>query len=149
MFLCENNRYAISVPAEYSTSGDGVARRAESFGLASAVVDGQSVHEMRDAMTEMVGRARAGEPGVLEAMTYRLVGHSRGDPAHGVYRSRDEVDEWSKRDPLVVHAEQAGLSARACEEARQEAREVMASALEEARRMPAPAGDEAVSEVWG
>ena len=49
---------------------------------------------------------------MLEAMTYRLVGHSRGDPAHGVYRSRDEVDEWSKRDPLVVHAEQAGLSAR-------------------------------------
>ena len=149
VFLCENNRYAISVPSEYSTSGDGIARRAEGFGLASAVVDGQSVHEMRDAMTEMVGRARAGEPGVLEAMTYRLMGHSRGDPAHGVYRSRDEVDAWSKRDPLVVHAEQAGLSAPTCEQAREEARAVMASALEEARRMPAPAPGEAVSEVWG
>jgi TPP-dependent pyruvate/acetoin dehydrogenase alpha subunit len=137
------------VPAAYSTSGDGIARRAEGFGLASAVVDGQSVHEMRDAMAEMVGRARAGEPAVVEAMTYRLVGHSRGDPAHGVYRSRDEVDEWTKRDPLVVHAEQAGLSSQTCEQARQEARAVVASALEEARRMPAPTADEAVSEVWG
>jgi pyruvate dehydrogenase E1 component alpha subunit len=97
----------------------------------------------------MTARARAGEPAVLEAMTYRLVGHSRGDPAHGVYRSRDEVDEWSKRDPLVVHAEQAGLPEETCRRARDEADAVMAAALEQARQLPAPEPDDAVSEIWG
>ena len=149
VFLCENNRYAISVSAEYSTSGEGIARRAEGFGLASAVVDGQSVHAMRDAMAGLAAGARAGEPAVLEAMTYRLLGHSRGDPAHGVYRSRDEVDEWSKRDPLVVHADEAGLPAETCRRAREEADAVMAAALEQARQLPVPAADDAVSEVWG
>jgi TPP-dependent pyruvate/acetoin dehydrogenase alpha subunit len=149
VFLCENNRYAISVSAEYSTSGEGIARRAEGFGLASAVVDGQSVHAMRDAVAGLAAGARAGEPAVLEAMTYRLLGHSRGDPAHGVYRSRDEVDEWSKRDPLVVHADEAGLPAETCRRAREEADAVMAAALEQARQLPVPAADDAVSEVWG
>ncbi len=149
VFLCENNRYAISVAADYATGGDGLVRRAEGFGLPAASVDGQSVRDMREAMGEMAARARSGEPAVLEALTYRLVGHSRGDPAHGIYRTQDEVSEWRKRDPLVVHAEQAGLSDEVCEEARQQARAVMDAALEAARRLPAPAPEDTVSEVWG
>ena len=149
VFLCENNGYAISVAADYATAGEGLVRRAQGFGLPAASVDGQSVHAMREAMTEMAGHSRAGEPAVLEALTYRLVGHSRGDPAHGIYRSQDEVSEWHRRDPLVVHAQQAGLSEEICQDARQHARTVMDAALEEARSLPAPSPEHAVSEVWG
>jgi TPP-dependent pyruvate/acetoin dehydrogenase alpha subunit len=149
VFLCENNGYAISVAAGYATAGEGLVRRAQGFGLPAASVDGQSVRAMREAMAEMAGHARAGEPAVLEAVTYRLLGHSRGDPAHGIYRSQDEVSEWRRRDPLVVHAQQAGLSEEICEEARQHARAVMDAALEEARSLPRPSPEHAVSEVWG
>ena len=58
---------------------------------------------VRALMRNVVDQVRAGQgPYFIEAMTYRFMGHSMADPSHGHYRSKDEVEEHRKRDPLVV-----------------------------------------------
>jgi TPP-dependent pyruvate/acetoin dehydrogenase alpha subunit len=65
------------------------------------VVDGMRVWAIRDAAGQAVERARAGDgPTLLEARTYRFVGHSRSDPAR--YRPEGELDMWRERDPLTL-----------------------------------------------
>jgi pyruvate dehydrogenase E1 component alpha subunit len=66
-----------------------------------ATVDGMDVLEMYDATTEAVARARKdGSPTLLDVQTYRFVGHSMSDPVHGVYRTREEVEEEKSQDPI-------------------------------------------------
>jgi pyruvate dehydrogenase E1 component alpha subunit len=58
---------------------------------------------MRDGMSAVVEQVRAGQgPFFIEATTYRFMGHSMSDPAHGHYRTKAEVEEHRKRDPLVL-----------------------------------------------
>jgi len=58
---------------------------------------------MRDVMRKVVARVRAGQgPFFIEAMTYRFLGHSMSDPAHGHYRTKEEVEEHRTRDPLLM-----------------------------------------------
>lgn len=149
VFVCENNGFAISVPHSYATAGAGVVERARSFGLAAEQVDGQDVAEVRRAADSLVRGARAGCPALLEALTYRFVGHSRGDPPYGLYRSEDEVDEWRERDPLGVLALAAELTEAECESLLVEARRLMEGAIEQSRRSPAPSLEQAETEVWG
>jgi acetoin:2,6-dichlorophenolindophenol oxidoreductase subunit alpha len=149
IFVCENNGYAISVPNGYATAGDGVVARARSFGLAAEQVDGQNVLEVGEVAERLVRGAREGRPALLEALTYRLVGHSRGDPPHGLYRSKDEVERWRERDPLTVLARAAELSEQDEQAIRAQAGTDMQEAIEAARRSPAPAPERAATEIWG
>jgi 2-oxoisovalerate dehydrogenase E1 component alpha subunit len=69
-------------------------------------INGNDVLEVYGAMTEAVQRARSGEgPTLIEAKTYRLQPHSSDDDDRR-YRSREEVEEWSEKDPLVAFAKQ-------------------------------------------
>jgi pyruvate dehydrogenase E1 component alpha subunit len=67
------------------------------------VVDGQDVLIMNSAMERAVQRARNDKlPTLLEVRTYRFMGHSMSDPIHGHYRTREEVEDQRKRDPIAV-----------------------------------------------
>lgn len=104
IFVCENNRYGMGTPAERAIAlyAD-VAETARSYGIMAEQVDGMDVLAVREAMRRVVGRVREGHgPFFVEAMTYRFMGHSMSDPAHGHYRTKDEVDEHRKRDPLLL-----------------------------------------------
>ncbi|MGQ0576890.1 MAG: thiamine pyrophosphate-dependent dehydrogenase E1 component subunit alpha [Pseudonocardia sp.] len=105
VFVCENNHYMEYTPiADVIPVKRPAADRAPAYGLASIVVDGNDVHAVRDALDAAVRQARAGEgPSLVEAVTYRLCGHSAADPA--AYRSKDEVAQWRTRDPLLRHRE--------------------------------------------
>jgi acetoin:2,6-dichlorophenolindophenol oxidoreductase subunit alpha len=149
LFVCENNGYAISVANDYATSGGGIVPRAQAFGLTARQVDGQDVRAVSEISTKLVAAARNGDPALLEALTYRLVGHSRGDPPHGLYRTREEVEEWQERDPLLVHAGAAGLSSREMGLIGATMREEMSAALDTARGWPAPDPADVETEVWG
>jgi len=149
LFVCENNGYAISVPDAYATGGPGIVERARGFGLRAEQVDGQNAVEVHELTAALAAGARAGMPALLEALTYRLVGHSRGDPPHGLYRHKDEVDRWRERDPLAVLAKASGLTDADCEPIRTEVADSVARALEDARRSPQPAPHEAETEIWG
>jgi TPP-dependent pyruvate/acetoin dehydrogenase alpha subunit len=87
------------------TGGGSITARAESLGLAAQQVDGMDVAAVGKVASEVTERIRAGNgPELIEALTYRFVGHSRSDP--GKYRPEGELDSWKERDPLIVAASQ-------------------------------------------
>jgi pyruvate dehydrogenase E1 component alpha subunit len=80
-----------------------ISERASSYDMANEVVDGQDVLIMHAAMERAVQRARADKvPTLLEVRTYRFMGHSMSDPIHGHYRTKEEVEDQRKRDPISV-----------------------------------------------
>lgn len=146
LFVCENNRFAISVRTEHATAGPGLVARASAFGVHARDVDGQDVTAVHDGVAELLGAVRGGDgPALVECMTYRFMGHSRGDPPHGLYRSQEEVSEAEKRDPLTL----VGLTEDERAIYDREAAERVAAALEFARAAEQPALEAAMSEVWG
>jgi pyruvate dehydrogenase E1 component alpha subunit len=81
-----------------------IATRAASYDMASEIVDGQDVDAVHDVIARAVARARSGGgPTLIEAKTYRYVGHSRSDKAP--YRKEGELDEWLARDPIELFAQ--------------------------------------------
>jgi pyruvate dehydrogenase E1 component alpha subunit len=107
IFLCENNRYGMGTAFERVAAVTDVVEHACSYDMAGEVVNGMDVLEVHGAMQRAVQRARRdGHPTLLEVRTYRFMGHSMSDPLHGVYRTKDEVEEQKKKDPI------AGLAAR-------------------------------------
>jgi TPP-dependent pyruvate/acetoin dehydrogenase alpha subunit len=104
IFFCENNLYAMSTPAEETVSVRNIADRAAGYGIPGIVVDGNDVLTVRDTVAEAALRARSGEgPTLIEAKTYRQLGHSRGDLR--VYRTREEEAEWNARDPITLFSQ--------------------------------------------
>lgn len=104
IFVCENNRYGMGTPVERAIAlyAD-VAETARSYGITAERVDGMDVLAVRASMQKIVEQVRAGGgPYFIEAMTYRFMGHSMADPAHGHYRTKEEVEEYRKRDPLLL-----------------------------------------------
>jgi len=80
-----------------------VAQNAAAYGIEASQVDGMDVLAVRDAVGKAVEQVRTSRrPYFLEAVTYRFLGHSMADPAHGHYRTKSEVDEAKKRDPLLL-----------------------------------------------
>jgi 2-oxoisovalerate dehydrogenase E1 component subunit alpha len=100
--LVENNTYAISVPQPLQMAVPNVADRAAGLGMAGAVVDGNDVRAVLQTVREAVERARRGDgPTLVEAKTYRPLPHSSDDDDRS-YRSREEVEEWKQRDPILL-----------------------------------------------
>ncbi|HEX2951963.1 MAG TPA: thiamine pyrophosphate-dependent dehydrogenase E1 component subunit alpha [Armatimonadota bacterium] len=114
IFFCENNLYAMSTPAEETVSVRNIADRAAGYGIPGIVVDGNDVLAVRDTVAEAALRARSGEgPTLIEAKTYRQLGHSRGDLR--VYRTREEEAEWNTRDPITLFS-QSLITSGECDE---------------------------------
>jgi acetoin:2,6-dichlorophenolindophenol oxidoreductase subunit alpha len=100
VFVCENNRYALSMAIERHLPVADVAARAAGYGMPGVVVDGNDVVAVHEAAQAAIARARAGEgPTLLECKTYRWRGHSERD-VNQVYRTQAEVDEWKKKCPI-------------------------------------------------
>jgi 2-oxoisovalerate dehydrogenase E1 component len=101
VFVCENNLYATATPLKSITLNPEIASKADSYGMPGVAVDGNDVFAVWLAMKEATERARSGKgPTLIEAKTYRTVGHHEGDPVIGTYRTQEEVDAWLKRDPI-------------------------------------------------
>ena len=101
IFVVENNRFGMGTAWERVASLYDIAQKACAYAMPSLAVDGMDVLEMRSHMDDAVERAREnGTPTLIEAKTYRFVGHSMSDPVHGVYRSKDDVEEAKETDPI-------------------------------------------------
>jgi 2-oxoisovalerate dehydrogenase E1 component alpha subunit len=106
IFLCENNRYAISVPLSKQMAVDSVASRAEGYGMPGVVVDGTDITAVYEAVSEAAERARlGGGPTIVEAMVERYLPHTSDDD-DSLYRSREDIAEARKRDPVRLLQEQ-------------------------------------------
>jgi 2-oxoisovalerate dehydrogenase E1 component alpha subunit len=100
VFICENNRYAISVEQSKQMAVANVADRAAAYGFPGVVVDGNDVLACFAAMNEAVARARSGQgPTLIECKTYRFQPHTSDDDDRS-YRSREEVEKARLHDPV-------------------------------------------------
>ena len=144
IFVCENNRYGMGTPVERAIAlYSDVAETARSYGITAERVDGMDVLAVRSVMRKGVDKVRGGNgPWFIEATTYRFMGHSMADPAHGHYRTKEEVDEHRKRDPLLLLREtmlnqNLGVGAD-FKEIEQEVNAVVAAAVKFADESPFP-----------
>ncbi|MEO7823269.1 MAG: pyruvate dehydrogenase (acetyl-transferring) E1 component subunit alpha [Gemmatimonadaceae bacterium] len=103
IFIIENNRYGMGTAISRSTANEDVVVRAQGYRMVGESVDGQDVFAVRDAISRAAERARKEKrPTLLEMRTYRFMGHSMSDAVSGTYRTKDELEENMKRDPIIV-----------------------------------------------
>src|SRR5882672_10535526 len=101
IYICENNQYGMGTSLARAMSSQNVAQKAREYDLASEFVDGMDVMAMRRATQRAVERARKESlPTLIEARTYRYMGHSMSDP--GKYRTRAEIEKYQERDPIKL-----------------------------------------------
>jgi pyruvate dehydrogenase E1 component alpha subunit len=99
VFICENNLYSMGTPLYRSLSVADVSQKALGYGIARDRFDGEDVVRVHDRVAEAVRRARDESiPTLIEIRTYRFRGHSMSDA--GLYRTKEEVEEWKRRDPI-------------------------------------------------
>jgi len=152
IFLCENNRYGMGTAFERVAAVTDVVEHACSYDMAAEVVNGMDVLDVQAATQRAVQRARkGGHPTLLEVRTYRYMGHSMSDPLHGVYRTKDEVEEQKKKDPiaqLFQHLRQDGAMDQAGYDALDaEVKAEVDEAVKFADESPDPAPDELTTHV--
>jgi pyruvate dehydrogenase E1 component subunit alpha len=101
VFICENNEFGMGTPILKTSAIKDLSEKAGSYDMARAIVDGMDVLSVYDGLSEAIERARKEDlPTLIEARTYRFMGHSMSDPAHGAYRTREELAEHRLRDPI-------------------------------------------------
>lgn len=153
-FIClvQNNVYAISVPMGEQMAVRNVSDRAAAYGVYGVMVDGNDVLAVYDVMHDAVQRAYNGDgPTLVEAKTYRLVPHSSDDDDRS-YRTREEVEEWKQKGPLVRFKayllEEGILTERALKDYEERARTMIDEAQRDAEAAPYPAPEDALGEVY-
>ncbi|WP_135822304.1 thiamine pyrophosphate-dependent dehydrogenase E1 component subunit alpha [Halostella litorea] len=104
VFFTQNNQYAISLSFDGQTAADSVAQKAVGYGIDGIRVDGNDVLAVYEAVSAARDRALAGNPVLVEAVTYRRAAHTTSDDPNR-YRDDEEVEEWAERDPLERYRE--------------------------------------------
>jgi len=103
VYVIENNRYGMGTALERASAIHDIYERGASYNMPRAQCDGQDVFAVRTAMQEAVDRARRDQiPTLIEVRTYRFMGHSMSDAVSGTYRTKAELDEHMKRDPIML-----------------------------------------------
>jgi 2-oxoisovalerate dehydrogenase E1 component alpha subunit len=101
LFLCRNNRWAISTPTDKQTAAESFAAKGAAYGVRGVRCDGNDALAVFRTVREAVQRAARGEgPTLIELLTYRLGAHSSSDDPK-VYRSDEEADSYKKQDPIL------------------------------------------------
>jgi TPP-dependent pyruvate/acetoin dehydrogenase alpha subunit len=143
VYLCEENKYAEFSPSLPFIAVERIELKARAFGLPGVTVDGNDVLAVYEAVRQAVERARRGDgPTLLVAQTYRIEGHTVGDPL--TYRPKGEAEIWKspERDPIRRFGryliEQADLGEAEQETLRQRAKDEIEAAVDFAVNSPDP-----------
>jgi len=152
VFVIENNLYAISVPLSKQAGVTDLSVRAEGYGFPGLSVDGNDVFACYQAMMDAVGRARSGGgPTLIECRTYRFHPHTSDDDDR-TYRSREEVEEARKKDPILqfgAYLQKWGITSEdKVETLRAELKEDVDRAVEEAWNAADPDPETALRHVF-
>jgi pyruvate dehydrogenase E1 component subunit alpha len=153
IFLCENNRYGMGTALERASSVYHISDRGCAYEMDDETVDGMDVLAVYEAVQRAVERARTGKlPTLIEARTYRYMGHSMADPIHGHYRTKEELEEQKKRDPITGlrhRLQEDGLMDEATFTALDhEVQDEVADALTFADESPEPEPDQLYTNVY-
>jgi pyruvate dehydrogenase E1 component alpha subunit len=141
VFILENNLYGMGTSVERHSAVTDFSKKAEGMGVPGIRADGMDVMAMREIVAEHIRIAREERrPTMVEAFTYRFRGHSAADPE--VYRTKEEVEEWRKKDPIEVFADrleaEGVLAAGARDEMRERIEKRVVEAVEFADASPEP-----------
>jgi pyruvate dehydrogenase E1 component alpha subunit len=153
VFICENNRYGMGTALERAAAVWDVYRRACSYDMAEETVDGMDVLAVYEAVASAVERARAEHlPTLIEARTYRYMGHSMADPIHGHYRTKEELEEQKAKDPIQHLSEMLReadlLDDDTLQQMRQSVEEEVDDAMRFAEASPDPEPDALFTDVY-
>jgi len=153
IYLIENNRYGMGTPLERASAVWDLSQKAESYGMSHATVDGMDILAVHDVIKEAVGRARnESEPTLIEARTYRFRGHSMSDPVHSHYRTKEEVEEQKKQDPILLFKQKLLkdriLTNEMIKEMEQEIKKTVMDAVNFAESSPEPSPDALFEDIY-
>ena len=152
VYICENNLFGISVDLRKITGNHNIADRAFGYGIPGVAVDGNDVLEVYQATHTAFVRARKGEgPTLIECKTYRQKGHHIGDPGN-VYRLKEELEAWTKRDPIKTFKarliEEKFATKEELKNLEEEARQLVKTAVQFAEDSPFPEPEEAFEDLF-
>ncbi|ALN72425.1 thiamine pyrophosphate-dependent dehydrogenase E1 component subunit alpha [Aureimonas sp. AU20] len=151
IFVCENNKYGMSVSTERSTAVKNIAERAVAYAMPGVTVDGNSLSDVSEALVTAIERARAGQgPSLVECKTYRHRGHSKSD--RNRYRTKEEIDDWISKDPIgrfeAEMLDYGVVDAGEIEAIRESVEREIADGIEFAKNSPSPDVNEATRDVY-
>jgi pyruvate dehydrogenase E1 component alpha subunit len=151
VFVCENNQYAESTPRATHQKVKYVSDRAAAFNIPGISIDGMDVFEVYQKTGEAIDRARAGGgPTLLEARTYRFLGHFVGDPQP--YRTKEEVEQWKQRDPILLFRKrvlgEGKFAAEELDAIDAAIKKEMEAAVQFARESPEPEIESALQDIF-
>lgn len=151
IYICENNNYAMGTSVERTSNVTDIYKLGYAYDMPSKIVDGMDPESVHDAVADAVKHAREkGGPTLLEIKTYRYKGHSISDPQK--YRTKDEVEEYKSKDPIVVLRNKILENKLATEEVLKEIEtrcdEVVTGAVKFAEESPFPDDDEVLKDVY-
>lgn len=152
IFMCENNKYAISIPVEKQLACKNVSDRAIGYGMPGYTIDGNDPLAVYKAVKEAADRGRRGEgPTLIETVSYRLTAHSSDDDDR-VYRDKEEVEEAKKKDSIITFAaylKEAGVLTEESEKQMlHEIMHIVNEATEYAENAPYAAPEDALKHVY-
>lgn len=152
IFLVQNNQYAISVPPEMQMAVKSAADKACGLGLPGQMIDGTDVFAVYEIISELAEAARNGNgPALVEANMYRITPHSSDDDDR-TYRSREEVEENKKFDPLLLTQkrlmDEGIYTEKDLEVLDKKAKQMVTDAVKTAEEAPYPAAEEAAYPVY-
>ena len=153
IFIVENNRFGMGTAWERASSLYDIAQKAHAYDMPSAVADGMNALDMRATVLEAVERARKdGTPTLIEAQCHRFMGHSMSDPVHGVYRTKEEVEEAKQRDPIRIFIDYLKDNGHITDDEvkamDERAHEIVEDAAEFAENSPEPGIEELYTDVY-
>ena len=152
VYIIENNRYGMGTALERASAIHDIYERGAAYNIARTQCDGQDVFAMQRAVKEAVDRARKdSHPTLLEARTYRFMGHSMSDAVSGTYRTKAELEEWQQRDPIVLlrmHMQEKGeLTDEALQKMDEELKAEVQDAIDFAEKSPEPPAEALFEDV--
>jgi len=151
VFICDNNKYGMSMDFRRSMNIEYISTRATSYGIPGISIDGNDVLTIYQVVLQAVERARTGQgPSLVENVSYRWRGHSKSD--RNLYRTQDEIEDWMKRCP-IKRFKQLLLTTQVMGEDEIEAidraaKKTIDDAAEQATLMPEPTPETMEDEVY-
>jgi pyruvate dehydrogenase E1 component alpha subunit len=151
VFICDNNKYGMSMDFRRSMNIEYISSRATSYGIPGISIDGNEVLTIYQVVGMAIERARSGEgPCLIENVSYRWRGHSKSD--RNLYRTQEEIEDWMKRCPIKrfkgLLAASGVMSEGEIEEIDRRAKKTIDDAAEAAIKMPEPTPDNMEEEVY-
>ncbi len=152
VFVCSNNMYAMSTPIKNYTKLEDLSDKAKAYGIPGITVDGNDAMAVAEVASQAIERARNGKgPTLIVGNTYRHYGHHMGDPGTS-YRTKGEVEEWKKQDPMARLRTQLlrkkVLSESEFEEIQTAATRELDEAVKFAIESPEPKVEEALEDIY-